>query len=170
MKLKTGIIAIVSIAVLLMLFFLPCGKFLTIADTEGQIYLYKQVKAGDVVSLCYIHSVEKVPVIETFIVENNGDMLLVNTTYGSMGAGLPSDQSYNITYSSDGNFTIENINRSFKEVNFMTTRLNDYYLRISGVNYPVSAQLTEGKHLIIRIEDNRPISIILNTIRPIFSL
>ena len=70
---------------------------LIIKDKAGHVYYKKGVCPGDLVSLGFKHSVEKVLVVDTFIVTGDGKLLLDNTTYGSMGAGLPSDQSYNIT-------------------------------------------------------------------------
>ena len=87
---------------------------------------------GDVVSLGFNHSVEKVLVVDTFLVTGDDSLLLVNTTYGSMGAGLPSDESYNITTDGHGNFTINDINESFRSINFMTGPIPKHYLIVAG--------------------------------------
>ena len=135
---KQAIIAIALVAVILLFLsiLLPCGMSLIVRDSGGRVYFDKTVRQGDMVSLGFKHSVEKVLVVDTFIVTADDSLLLVNTTYGSMGAGLPSDESYNITTDGHGNFTINDINESFRSINFMTGPIPKHYLIVAGKNYP----------------------------------
>lgn len=168
MKKKLGIVAILGIATILFLFFLPCGMSLIIKDKAGHTYYMKSVSPGDRVSLGFKHSVEKVLVVDTFIVTGDGQLLLDNTTYGSMGAGLPSDQSYNITSDGHGNFSIENIGIPYDKINFMTLDITRHYIIVSGETSQLADIAPHEKPLILCVERNIPINMLIYKIRTIF--
>ncbi len=165
MKKKLGILAILGVAAILLLFLMPCGMSLLIKDKTGHVYLEKSVQPGDTVSLGFKHSVEKVLVVDTFLITRDGKLLLKNTTYGSTGAGLPSDQSYNITTDGNGNFSIENIDTTFDKVDFMAVDFTRHYLVISGETYQLSGVIPYGEPLILSVERNTPASMLVNSIR-----
>lgn len=165
---KLGIVAILAVALILLLFFIPCGMSLLITDDDGHVYLEKQIRPGDAVSLGFKHSVEKVLVVDTFLVTEDCRLLLKNTTYGSTGAGLPSDQSYNITTDSSGNFTIENIDSIFEKVDFMAIDFTRHYLVVSGETYQLSGIVPYEKPLILSVNRNTPATMLVNAIRAFF--
>lgn len=165
---KLGIVAILAVALILLLFFIPCGMSLLIRDDGGHVYLEKHVRPGDAVSLGFKHSVEKVLVVDTFLVTEDCRLLLKNTTYGSTGAGLPSDQSYNITTDSSGNFTIENIDCTLEKIDFMAVDFTKHYIIVSGETYQLSGIVPYGKPLILSVERNTPATMLVNAIRAFF--
>lgn len=162
---KNVITAIALVAVIFLLSLLPCGMSLTVKDPGGRVYFMSDIQPGDFVALGFTHSVEKVPVVDTFQVTAAGSLMAVNTTYGSMGAGLPSDESYNITSDDHGNFTINNINETFETVNFITSEIPKHYLSISGKIYPLYTVVPAEKPLILSVERNRLYNKLFNTIR-----
>jgi len=57
-----------------------CSIFLVIEDSvKGEILYSKQVKSGDIFVYEYTHSLEKLPVHETFMVAENLDIILTKT-------------------------------------------------------------------------------------------
>ena len=72
----------------------------------------RRVLPGDNFSTSYIHSVEKTPVKEIFVIDNQYRIILSETQVSSSGAGLPS-QIFNEEQFllKDGKFIISNINR-----------------------------------------------------------
>jgi hypothetical protein len=165
MKKKLGILTILAVATILLIFFMPCGMSLVITGKSGHVYFERKVQQGDAVSLGFKHSVEKVLVVDTFLVTEDGELLLKNTTYGSTGAGLPSDQSYNITTDGKGNFTIENIDSTFDKVDFMAVDFTRHYLVVSGETYQLSGLVPYGEPLILAVERNTPVNMLVNSIR-----
>ncbi|CAJ38066.1 DUF1850 domain-containing protein [Methanocella arvoryzae] len=165
MKRKLGIAAILGIAMILLLFFLPGGMSLVITDKAGHVYYTKEVTPGDTVSLGFRHSVEKVLVVDTFVVTEDCMLYLKNTTYGSMGAGLPSDKSYNITTDRHGNFTIEDIGITYDQIGFMTLDINKYYIIVSGETCQLAGVVPHEKPLILSVERDTPIKMHINRIR-----
>lgn len=113
-----------SIIVIFLLAFIILFSFLiyTFAVTEGileiidystkKIIFSRRVAPGDNFSTLYIHSVEKTPVKEIFIIDNQYRIILSETQVSSSGAGLPSqifgEEQFLLE---DGNFIINNINR-----------------------------------------------------------
>lgn len=164
---KTVIIAIVVMAVVILFLLLPSGMSLIVRDKAGHVYFEESVEPGDIVALEFTHSVEKVQVVDTLLVAADGTLLLTNTTYGSLGAGLPSDASYNITIE-NGNFTIKNINETFNGVNFITGAIPRHYLGINGKKYPIYTTVPDGKPLFLYIERNTPAIMLFNRIRTYF--
>jgi hypothetical protein len=164
---KRAIIAIVAVAMMLLFLsvLVPCGMSLIIRDGTGKVYFEKAVSQGDAVSLGFTHSVEKVQIVDTFIVQADGSLLLTNTTFGSSGAGIPSELSYNITVDENGNYTIRDLNQTFGSVNFITGYTPKHYLIISGEKYPIYSLVPEGKPLFLLAERNTAAGIVFNKIR-----
>jgi hypothetical protein len=164
---KRAIIAVVAVAMMFLFLFilLPCGMSLQVRDSAGKVYFEKSVRPGDSVSLGFTHSVEKVQIVDTFIVQADCSLLLTNTTFDSSGAGIPSELSYNITVDENGNFTIKDINQTFESVNFITSATPKHYLIISGVNYPIFSLVPEAKPLFLLVERNTASGIVFNKIR-----
>ncbi|OPY29181.1 MAG: hypothetical protein A4E28_01038 [Methanocella sp. PtaU1.Bin125] len=151
---KTVIIVTLAVAVMILFLLLPCGMSLIVRDNAGYVYFEKDVSPGDVVSLEFKHSVEKVQVVDTFLVMSDGTMFLTNSTYGSMGAGLASDESYNITTDASGNFSIENINVTFESIPFITGKIPMHHLKVNNDKYPIYRSVPDGKPLFLIIERN----------------
>jgi hypothetical protein len=162
---RVGIVAIGLIATILLLFFFPCGMTLIVKSTDSRIYFQHDVRPGDVISLGFKHSVEKVIVVDTFTVTADSRLLLKNSTYGSMGAGLASDESYNITTDGQGNFTINDINQMFENVHFMTGSIPKHFIAVNGEKYPVYSVVPEERPLILEVERTTPVSMLYNSIR-----
>lgn len=125
---------------------------LTVKEKDGRTLVSQPVKPGDVVIIHYVHSVEKVPVNDTFIVMGDDRLLLRNTTFGSSGAGLPTDSSYNLSHTSNGDFLIENINRTFDRVNFTVGDITKNHLIVSDNDYPLYQMVPEGLPLTLSLE------------------
>jgi len=113
----------VIIFIFLLVFIILFNFFIYIfASTEGnleiidyhtkKIIFSEIVVPGDIFSTLYIHSVEKTPVKEIFLVDNQYRIILSETHVSSSGAGLPSqifgEEKFILK---DGNFIINNINR-----------------------------------------------------------
>jgi hypothetical protein len=164
---KQAIIAIVAVAMMLIFLsmLMPSGMSLIVRDSAGTVYFEKGVRPGDVVSLGFTHSVEKVLIVDSFFVQADGSLLLTNTTFGSSGAGIPSELSYNITVDENGNFTIRDINQTFESVNFITGSTPKHYLIVSGEYYPLYSSVPEGKPLFLLVEHKTVAAIAFNKIQ-----
>jgi len=110
------------IVIFLLIFTILFNFFIyTFAATEGileiidhstkKIIFSRRVVPGDNFSTLYIHSVEKTPVKEIFVIDNQYRIILSETQVSSSGAGLPSqifeEEQFLLK---DGKFIINNIN------------------------------------------------------------
>jgi hypothetical protein len=138
--------------IVLLLLILPGGQFLIIKEQNGKALISQPVNAGDVIHYRYIHSVELVPVTDTFLVLGDGMLLLKNTTFSSSGYGLPTDSSYNLTMTETGEYLIENINKSMDHMSFQTYGPAQCHIDINGNDYPVYTMVEDGTPLVMDIE------------------
>lgn len=95
--------------ILSLVFFLYPIKTLQIIDSQTNKYLKSwRIKNGDNFTIEYIHSVEKSPVLENYIVDGK-DIILLDTYFQSFGAGLPATTPYSFEKTEEG-FRVYDIN------------------------------------------------------------
>jgi hypothetical protein len=122
------------------------------------------LKNGEFFSVRYIHSVQKTPVEEFFLVEKTGMIELRETLYEDFGAGLPFlvEEGKKFT-SRDGKFRITGYRVPFKEIVFRVGRFADYHLLLRGREIPFTRFESPGKPLRFSAEKK---SFLQNSIRP----
>lgn len=87
------------------------GRTLVVGSLDGGAdpYFEIPVEDGESVVLAYTHSVEKTPVRDVYVVEDDA-LRMVRTEFSSFGAGLPTDGVYRIedgyAVDSDDRFTV----------------------------------------------------------------
>lgn len=83
-----------------------------IDSSTNKIIFSRKIFPGDSFETIYIHSVEKVPIKEVFIIDEEYRIILFETHFSCTGAGLPNQAYGNEQFSlQDGEFVIKNINR-----------------------------------------------------------
>jgi hypothetical protein len=92
------------------------GLVLTVEDTDrGRALAREPVDAGARIDLTYVHSTEGRPVRATFRVEADGNLRLVETTYPSVGPGLPAGAESTVAIE-DGLIVIRGPGPPFREL------------------------------------------------------
>lgn len=84
----------------------------------------------------YIHSVQKTPVQENFVVTGS-KLRLDSTTYQSLGAGLPFSVEEGTLVVEDGKFILKDLNRIFPEIQLGLIPLARQSLIYRGKRYPL---------------------------------
>lgn len=88
--LSITIISVMSLS--FVIYLLPLVKLFLIVDYKtDKILYYSSVKPGDKFSITYIHSVNKSPVEDKFLIDRDYGILLLKTVFKSFGAGIPSN-------------------------------------------------------------------------------
>lgn len=114
--------------IVLMLFFVTSGLLfwyanqliLAVIPDNGQERHFFAVKTGDKWYIEFIHSVQKTPVQEHFVVRGQNDLLLEKTIYQSMGVGLPFMASEGkLKTTGDGHFVLE-MHREYQTLKLRT--------------------------------------------------
>lgn len=101
---------------LLALFFFVKLPFLVIADRDNFPVLFFPLVVKKEFSLYYIHSVQKTPVQENFIVDQEDRLLLTSAEYESLGVGTPFLPSEGELVNQQGKYILTGLNRYFEEV------------------------------------------------------
>ena len=96
----------------------------------------------------FIHSVQKTPVIEELELQN-GEFLLRRTKYQSQGVGLPFDAGDG-TFHRDGDWFIFDMNRHFKNLELRTGKGTQLTIILDGKTYELYKIFPIGTKIIVK--------------------
>ncbi|MFV9510645.1 DUF1850 domain-containing protein [Tepidibacillus sp. LV47] len=101
------------ILIMLLLYNLPLVPMLTLIEGDsGKILLRIPINGNDRFSIEYIHSIHKTPVIDTFYIDSNQNIIVDQTTFDTYGVGMPSDVEKGETFTiKNGKFVLNHLNR-----------------------------------------------------------
>ena len=111
-KYITSFLLLITIIVIIMLFFIPLYTLELRSFSGGEIIFKQKVQPGDKFTLKYTHSVALTPVWEIFIINKDYKIILIETDFLDHGAGLPyAPFDGEIFIEEDGKFKIKNMYR-----------------------------------------------------------
>lgn len=129
-------------AAVLMIFITAAAVFIKCLSTQylvlynaetGENYITEKAEDGLMFSVEFIHSVNKTPLKDTFIIEN-GEIRAYSTVYRSFGAGvqtaLEGDQK--MTYDEDGNMIITGFDITYDPLRYCVGTVSDHVLTLGG--------------------------------------
>ena len=143
-----------------MKFFLSAAIALIILSSityQPKIFIGNQFKTLSVtnyqenlpITIKFIHSVQKTPVIEELVLKN-GEFLLTRTKYQSQGVGLPFDISDG-TFYRDNDWFIFDMNRKFPLLELRTGKGTQLTLSIGNNSYELYKIFPVGTKIIVKI-------------------
>ncbi|WP_390358692.1 DUF1850 domain-containing protein [Virgibacillus byunsanensis] len=122
-------------------------------DEEENILIMEQVNADTTFSSEYIHSVAKCLIIEKFEVNDNHEMVLMESWNCSFGAGIETKPPPGATDRlEDGFYVIDDINQVFTDISLHAVPMNEQIIKIDGKQWNVSEAPFVGKNFTISIE------------------
>ena len=117
--------------------------------TERETVAVVDAREGLPLTVEFVHSVQKTPVIEE-LEFTGGEFVLRRTKYQSQGVGLPFDES-------DGNFRREGVwfimddmNRRFSELEFRTGKGTRLTLTVDGRKFELYKKFPVGTKIIVK--------------------
>ena len=120
-----------------------------VIEFDGQILFSKSAQNGQKFSTRFIHSVQKTPVEEFFLIDDD-EFILKSTRYQSFGVGLPFLESDG-EFRREGNFFVmDNLNRRIKILDLRTGLGTELTLTIDENILPLYEIVPIGS--LIRIE------------------
>ena len=146
--------------ILLILMIILCGALfwygnqlvLSINPEGKQKQLSFATDVGDVWYIEFIHSVQKTPVQEFFLVRGIDDLLLNQTIYQSLGVGLPFLASEGkLRTTNDGHFVLE-MHREFKTIKIRTGVEARPRIYFRGSVFPIYKLYDPGTLVEIKVE------------------
>ncbi len=102
------------------------------ADT-GKVFLKMPVEEGEIFSITFVHSVNKSPVTDEFLVLEEG-FQSHRTLFTSFGAGMESgtEEGQVLTYEEDGTMVLSGFDNHFESFQLIVGTVSDHILKIGG--------------------------------------
>lgn len=126
---------------LLLLLMLGGGRLLTggekmlllRASDTGKVFLEIPVEEGDIFSITFVHSVNKSPVTDEFLVLEE-DFKPHRTLFTSFGAGMETgiSEGQSLTYEEDGTMVLSGFQNHYERFQLIVGTVSDHILRIRG--------------------------------------
>lgn len=128
---------------------------LQVKDNHNQALLIPLLK-GKSFSLEYVHSVQKSPVREHFVVGEDNQIQLTSTTYQSLGVGLPFLPSEGQLVNNQGEFELTGMNRVFREIRLAVMPVSYQGLVYNNHRYLLKDYFSPGSLVEISIQSYSP--------------
>ena len=101
------------------------------------------------VTINFMHSVQKTPVIEELELRN-GEFVLLRTKYKSQGVGLPFDAGDGKFYRDGEWFIMDNMNRHFKNLELRTGKGTQLKITLNGREFDLYKKFPPGTKIIVK--------------------
>ena len=139
---KPGFLKRLITAAVLMIFITAAAVFIKTASAQylvlynadtGERYITEKAEEGMMFSVEFIHSVNKTPVKDTFIIEN-GEIRAYSTTYRSFGAGVQTalEGNQKMSYDEQGNMIITGYDITYDPLRYCVGTVSDHILTLGG--------------------------------------
>ena len=100
-------------------------------------------------TISFIHSVQKTPVIEELEYQG-GEFVLQRTRYKSQGVGLPFDEADGNFYRDGEWFIVDDMNRRFKSLELRTGKGTQLKITLNGREYRLYEKFPLGTKIIVK--------------------
>ncbi len=139
---KPGFLKRLITAAVLMLIITAAAVFIKTASADylvlynadtGERYITEKAEEGMMFSVEFIHSVNKTPVKDTFVIES-GEIRAYSTTYRSFGAGVQTalEGNQKMTYDEQGNMIITGYDITYDPLRYCVGTVSDHILTLGG--------------------------------------
>lgn len=108
----------------------------------------------------YVHSVQKTPVQENFVLAPNKMLTLTSTDYQSLGVGLPFLPEEGNLLNDNGIFVLSDLDRHYEKINIAYIPLAKQALICHSKYYDFKDYFSPGTMLEIKVEHYSPVRLI----------
>ena len=122
---------------------------LVVYDTQtNETYKTFEVSEGCEFSVEFIHSVNKSPVIDVYVIKDNS-IVVDRTVYSAFGAGVQTEieEGQTLEYDENGNMVVSGFNIVFDEVKYIVGTVSDHVLRIGGESISLTELCGKNAHI-----------------------
>ena len=142
---KKFLLAAVALAIL---FFLTSAPKIFVG-TENETVAVVDARENLPLTINFIHSVQKTPVIEE-LEFRGGEFILLRTRYKSQGVGLPFDAADGKFHREGEWFVVDEMNRRFKNLELRTGKGTQLKIFLDGREYKLYEKFTRGTKIFVR--------------------
>jgi hypothetical protein len=157
MKKKTftavAIIAATAVVFCICFAFFGYKEKLVIYNGESkEIYKTYDIYDGMEFSVEFVHSVNKSPVKDYFIVKNN-KLYAEKTVYSAFGAGVQTEieDGQTLSFDKDGNMVVEGFDIEFDKIKYIVGTVSDHILEIEGQKISLTEACGKNAHVVFEI-------------------
>jgi hypothetical protein len=149
---KRFVTAVIALAVTAGTFFMPaCSKrdTLVLYNSEtGEVYETFSVREGSEFAVEFIHSVNKSPVKDVFVIRG-GELVADRTVYSAFGAGVQTEieDGQRLEYDSEGNMVVSGFDTVFPQVKYIVGTVYDHVLYIEGASISLTELCGKNSHV-----------------------
>lgn len=126
--------AVVAIAAIAAVFFINgSGQRLVLRNANtGKKYASYKIKDGDVFSVGFIHSVNKSPLTDYYVIRD-GKIIVFKTVYYGFGAGVQTEieEGQTLTYGDDGSMIVTGFDKEINPLTYFVGTVSDHTLTIN---------------------------------------
>ncbi len=121
--------------------------YLCYSETDQVIESFT-VSEGMEFSVEFIHSVNKSPVKDVFVVRD-GKIYADRTVYSAFGAGVQTEveQGQTLSYDENGNMIVSGFNIEFPRVKYIVGTVSDHVLEITGESISLREKCGKNAHI-----------------------
>ncbi len=122
------------------------------AETEEIIRLF-DVEEGTEFSVEFIHSVNKSPVKDVFVIRD-GKIIADRTVYSAFGAGVQTEveEGQTLSYDEDGNMIVSGFDMEFPRVKCIVGTVYDHILEIGDESISLTELCGKNAHIYFELQ------------------
>ncbi len=139
---------LLAVAASILLFFITSTPKIFIG-TDNQTVAIVEAKEHLPLTIKFIHSVQKTPVIEELEYQD-GELVLIRTRYKSQGVGLPFDAADG-TFQREGEWFIFDMNRHFKHLELRTGKGTQLKIILDGQTHELYREFPLGTKIFVKV-------------------
>ena len=148
-RIIAAVIAIAFAAAVFLQFVIRKDTRLVIVDSEtGKTYQSFQVSEGSKFAVEFIHSVNKSPVRDVFVIKD-GKIVADRTIYSAFGAGVQTEieNGQKLEYDKDGNMIVSGFGTVFPRVKYIVGTVSDHILYIQDEIISLTELCGKNSHI-----------------------
>ncbi|MBP5244937.1 MAG: DUF1850 domain-containing protein [Clostridia bacterium] len=118
-----------------------------------EIYGTYDIYDGMEFSVEFVHSVNKSPVRDFFVVRGN-KLYAEKTVYSAFGAGVQTEieEGQTLTFDEDGNMVVEGFDTEFDKIKYIVGTVSDHLLTIEGKTVSMTEMCGKNAHVVFEIK------------------
>ncbi|TMW69992.1 DUF1850 domain-containing protein [Alteribacter natronophilus] len=120
------------------------------AEDESVVLKEERVLPGDLITLRWIHSVEKTPWLERYEVRDSGELVLVETEFESFGAGV--DYSRGEMTVEDGKVKVTDLEQHVPFISWIHSEQASYTITINETQAAGPEDLPHHEAIMVTVE------------------
>jgi hypothetical protein len=148
------IAAAIGIAAAVFFLCVPVAPSLTVRQTRsGRIAAALPVRKGDAVRLAYIHSANKGPVLDEFLVDGDGALVMTRSVFQSFGAGMSDGLEPGVSMrTTAAGIELTGLQRKIGKLRLAVGTVADHRLRAAGKEIELARRVRAGSLVTIAYE------------------